>query len=351
MISQLELFNFRNFSGCKFDFSSDINLITGANGSGKSSILEAIFYLARGRSFRSSSAELMIKNSEKDFTIRAVLENNTILASSRNTAGKTKHKLNGELCNTMLSISEQLPVLFLDTNSQRWLAAGPKNRRQLLDWGLFYGRKEEFFNVWRNFRRVLLQRNAAIKACGNFSYWDELFIEMASKLDLMRAQYVLDLELEFKKVWHSCELAKTWGEVRFKYAPGYTGSLAEALASSGERDRKLGHTSIGPHRADLLINIGNKPAHLLLSQGQQKLLTYTLAITQANLHLQDTQANCIFLLDDVFAELDLNIRATIVELLKTGNNQTILTGIVADEIKQTLTANTEISLGDIQQAK
>lgn len=351
MIHKIELFNFRNFKESTFEFDSKLSLITGANGSGKSSILESIFYLARNRSFRTSNPELMINNSEKDFTLRATLTSNNTLATNRSANGKSKHKFNGEECSSMLQLSENLPVLLLDTNSQRWLAAGPKNRRQLLDWGLFYGRKDNFYSNWRNFRRILLQRNAAIKSGIKFSYWDELFIEYASIIDILRTEYVSELEVEFIKVWQSCSITRNWGQISFSYLPGYQNCLAKSLSNSIEKDQKLGHTSIGPHRADLAINIHGRPAHLHLSQGQQKLLAYNLAIAQARLHKIDIGKDCIFLLDDVFAELDLNIRKQVTDLLQIDGNQLIITGIVADEITSTLTTKQHIKLDDILQAK
>ena len=350
MLTKLELFQFRNFTHENFSFQQGINVITGANGSGKSSILEAIFYLARGRSFRANHAEALINMDAKDFTIRALLAPELSLATRREKSGKTQHKLAGETCGSLLELSEHLPVLLLDTNSQRWLAASPKNRRQVLDWGLFYGRRAEFYQCWRAFKRCLMQRNAAIKACSNFHYWDGLFLEHASVLDQLRVCYVEDLQQTFANIWQACGLSEL-GSISLKYLPGYQTDLKAALASSSERDQKLGHTSVGPHRADLAINVNGRAAHTFLSQGQQKLLTYVLTIAQAQLHKADTEISCILLLDDVFAELDLAKREMIHMLLSDCSHQIILTGIVAAELEPILKLANFISLDDRQPGK
>ena len=346
MLQSLELYNFRNFQQQSFEFSPCVNLITGANGSGKSSILEALFYLARGRSFRISNPGFLLKNGEKNFTIRAHMAGDISLASNRDSSGKTQHKVNGEVCATMIELSSNLPILFLDTNSQRWLAAGPKNRRQMIDWGLFYGRYHEFFSTWRNFRRALLQRNAAIKALSDFHYWDEIFTNHANQLNLLRSQYVHDIQTSFDQIWHSFPESEQIGPIEFKYFKGHQQELLQELASSTHRDQKLGHTAVGPHRADLLINVNNQAAHSILSQGQQKLLTYALTVAQAHLHKTDTNNNCILLLDDVCAELDLGKRASIFQLLKASPNQTIITGVVASELLETFAADQHITLAD-----
>lgn len=332
MLESLELYNFRNLSQISLDFSKNINLITGFNGSGKSSILESIYYLARGRSFRSANSSVMINDEQQGFIIRAILENDTILASERYRNGQVNHKLNGNVCNTMLSLSEHLPLLFLDTDSQRWLAAGPKNRRKTIDWGLFYGRNAEFYEVWKGFQRGLLQRNAAIKSGMEFWAWDPSFVKYSQMLNQLREEYVQNLQEVFLEIWCDCNLGQDWGEIELAYHPGWSNDLLQSLDASRERDRHLGHTNVGPHRSDLSIRVGGKLAQTHLSQGQQKLLTYAITAAQAHLYQIDTARSCLLLLDDLCAELDLEKRAAIVNFLVEGEHQIIITGVVADEI-------------------
>ena len=334
MLTKLNIYNFRGLTDFELALEPGINLITGENGSGKSSILEAIFYLARGRSFRTSNPEVMIASSEQNFTLRLNLKDGLVIATERYKGGKVRHKIDGENCNTIIELSEHLPVLFLDTDSQRWLAAGPKNRRQTVDWGLFYGIRKDFYQVWREFRRCLLQRNAAIKSGSDFSIWDDLFLEKSLLLDALRKEYVLDLNTALDGIWDICGSAI--GAINLKYHSGWSKELGPALQNSHERDKVLGHTSIGPHRADLSIMIDDKPASQYLSQGQQKLLTFAIMLAQAQLFNSDTGMNCLLLLDDICAELDLNRRESILNYLISSQHQVIVTGIVDREIIQVL---------------
>ena len=339
MLKGIKLHDFRNFNELALEFKPGINLITGANGSGKSSILESIFYMARGRSFRAANTSLAIKDETARFTIIVNLCNNLLLASERLRNGKVTHKINGTECSSLVELSEHLPLLFLDTDSQRWLAAGPKNRRQTIDWGLFYGRNQEFFQVWKNFRRSLLQRNAAIKAKVAFSTWDKSFIEYSNQINAQRSRYVADLQTTFDAVWQQCEVNNQWGQISVNYSKGWQGDLETALKGAAERDIQYGYSNVGPHRSDLLIKIDNKLAHTHLSQGQQKLLTYAITVAQAHLYKQDSGTSCLLLLDDLCAELDLQKRAGIISLLLDGQHQIITTGVVASEISQILPKN------------
>lgn len=332
MLSKLEIYNFRNFEQFSVSFNAGINIITGKNGSGKSSILESIFYMSRGRSFRVSNSELLILDGKQDFVIRLNIDD-IILASQKSKNGQAKQQISGIQCNSMLEVSEHIPVLFLDSNSQRWLAAGPKNRRQLIDWGLFYGKNQDFYPYWKNFRRCLLQRNSAIKKKQEFSSWDQMFIENSLKIDSLRESYISELQEEFDCLWAE-ELQSELGIIKFQYQKGWSNNLLTSLKNSRDRDMYLGHTSVGPHRADLVIKANGKLAHTYLSQGQQKTLTYLMTIAQSKLFSRHTNKSCILLLDDLCAELDNQKQSKILDYLFNHEHQIIMTSLETNFISE-----------------
>ncbi len=338
-IEQLTLTQFRLFESIQVAFEPGFNVIHGHNGSGKSSLLEAMFYMARGRSFRTAQPQRMILDQADHFVIRLHLHHPLIqpyvLALQRDKQGKIQAKTGGENQANILAISRHLPTLFLDTNSHRLLASGPKYRRQLLDWGLFYGQSEVFYPLWRRYKRGLAQRNAALKINHMNAYWDTLIVETGEQLDAMRQAYVKRLETALAQLWQSC---CGMGQITLRYESGWSqkSTLAEALAAHQTRDQMMGFTQVGPHRADLKIFVDDKPAHQYLSQGQQKMLTYALNMACGLCFHQDTDMHCMYLLDDFCAELDHNKRSQIIEALTTQQSQVVLTGILAHDVDEVM---------------
>lgn len=337
-IEQLTLTHFRLFATKTVAFQPSFNVVQGHNGTGKSSILEAMFYLSRGRSFRTSQSHRMIQDGEDHFVIHMHMHHPLItpfvLALQRDRQGKIKAKAGGEDQSSLVALSTHLPTLFLDTDSHRLLASGPKHRRQWLDWGLFYGQNRDFYPRWGQYKRALAQRNAALKMGQVDDYWDDLLVTHGEALDTMRHAYVERLEKAMTEIWQACHGTVDCGAIRLGYQAGWSQktSLREALNTHRLRDQALGYTQVGPHRADLSIHIDDKPAHQYLSQGQQKMLTYALALASGICFYQDTGQHCIYMFDDFCAELDQARRAHIIEIIAQQQSQVILTGILAHDV-------------------
>ena len=342
-LKQISIQNIRCLSDTQITFEHPCTLIQGQNGSGKSSILEAIYYLSHGRSFRTHLALPLLKLGADYWVIRAEcqhLEQSVTLAVQKNKGKKAMVKLNQTVHPSLSALSEYLPTLLLDTDSHRAYAAGPKYRRQLMNWGLYYTHAQ-YAHHWQETKKILMQRNQALRLGQDEQHWRQLLIEKATQLDQMRRQYLDDFIPILKEYWD--RLLGNQGTLSVEYFPGWVDDYATHLHNALEQDRLSGLTHAGPHRADLKLKVQERWVHHYLSQGQQKVLGYAMAIAHIQLLFQTTGQRTLLLMDDLTAELDVHFRKNILSLLKTLPSQLIITGIHAqdsDLFQQTLQAHT-----------
>ena len=246
----------------------------------------------------------------------------------RTNAGQTTIRINQKNTRTIAEISSQLPMQFISAESHRLLTDGPKLRRQFLDWGLFYT-NPAFFHTWKQFQKLLVQRNAALKAHApkeEMSIWNKQFAEVSETLNNFRKQYIVMLSPFFQKMARVLLCEQT---IELSYLPGWddTQSLQDCLDSSLFKEYQANHTLYGPHRADLLLFANNFPAENNLSQGQLKLCVYALKLAQG-LHLQEmTNKAPIFLIDDMPSELDNQKQHLVAKILSHIDAQAFITGI------------------------
>lgn len=331
-LQSLSLTNFRNLENTSLTFSHEFTCFSGANGSGKTSILEAIYYLGHARSFRSQQLQRIIQHEEKNFVLHAKLQDKYHLSQSigieRVLSGDSITKLSSEHV-TAGDLAKIMPILLVHPNSYQLLDHGPKFRRQFIDWGLFHV-EQSFFELWRRLNRALKQRNAVLRAgqgnYGALEAWDHEFVELSNKINRLRLDYldkliqlintllqkliqIDDLRIDFNQGWNKNE------------------SLELILKESYLQDFERGYSYYGPQRADLIFKIGKHPVHEVLSRGQQKLLVIAMRLAQGLLLKQLTNKTCIYLLDDITAELDEKRRDFVVSLLKELDSQVFITAI------------------------
>ena len=286
--------------------AADHNLIYGHNASGKTSLLEAIFVLGRGRSFRGAQREGLIRDGESEAVIsgkvtRGELPGQIGLSLRRGSAPRVR--INGRDETSAASLAEWLPVQVLDPGLHRLVDEGPGIRRRFVDWGLFHV-EQDFLGHWRRYQRSLRQRNAALKgrAPGDLAIWDERVGAEGETLNILRESYLESLGGAIRAFGE-----RLLGEqIRLDYRPGWPHgqSLAETLGRNRDRDRRFGATQAGPHRADVLIEVADQQARGRVSRGQQKLLAASLVLAQLQ-DLQDRRGvRSVLLLDDMAAELD-----------------------------------------------
>lgn len=345
-INFIEIVNFRNLEKISVDVSPHINLLYGENGSGKTSFLEAIHYLALGRSFRTRNLARIIHHHAESFSLFSQLfdaSGLTLPVGIARTKGSSQFtiRIGGKPVNSLIELAALLPVQLITADSHLLLTSGPGIRRQFLDWGVFHV-EPSFYYHWQRANRILKQRNASLKniiSYSEISLWDDDLQIHAASLDTYRQKYISQLQPIFNQLAnHFLER----GDIEFFYLSGWnTGkSLKEVLTQSFARDRQLGFTQQGPHRADWLLKIGSIPATDILSQGQLKLAAYALRLAQGRLLEAEKKKATIFLIDDLPSELDLKKRKKVAETLRELEAQMFITGITRDDLADLIAPGT-----------
>lgn len=307
---QLNIHRLRNLNELLIEPSPTINLFTGQNGSGKTSILEAIYFISLARSFRSRQVKYLIQNDKNTMTLYAQIKNDEIQSSigiERDKQGHNVTRLNGESLTSLSALAQLCPVQLIHPDGFHLLSGGPKARRQFLDWGVFHV-KLPFVKLWQQSQRLLKQRNAALKygaTQDSLDPWNQELCTLATQIDTLRQHYLSSFNPLFQDMIST--LLPTLGtNIRFQFQRGWPQhqTLLETLAHDFHRDKLLGFTQHGPQRASFQLTINHHPVDMILSQGQQKLVVCALKLAQAKMLQVTVNRSCIFLLDDIPAELD-----------------------------------------------
>lgn len=321
---------------CTQECSPDFNILCGDNAAGKTSFLEALYYLSSGKSFRTSHLDSLIQHNHNQFSIfaRLINESETIpVGVSKDILNGRKIRLNEKNVSSIVTVTNLLPMLFIGTNSHRIFIEGPKVRRQFLDWGLFHT-DPTFYTTWKAFHKILTQRNAALKARASQSElqsWNHAFVDASLQIDDLRKKYIAGFSPYFQEIV-SYFFAQE--DIKLSYYSGWTdeNDLKTHLNQSFFKETQAGHSLYGPHRADCEITINGHAAQHVLSQGQQKLLSYALRLAQG-LHLKNkTHKSPIFLIDDLPSELDANKRQLLFNALSNLSAQVFITGIEENQL-------------------
>lgn len=331
-LSLLAIKNLRNLTDVKLQPAPKFNLLYGDNGSGKTSFLEAIHYLALGRSFRARLNSRLMQHAAERFSVFAQIQQDHHLLSvgiERQSNGEGQVRINQENVKSIIEITKALPIRLLYSESRLLLTGSSKLRRQFMDWGVFHV-EPTFLKHWQHAQRALKQRNAALRSRSSramVKLWESELEQQAQCLNLLRHQHIE----QFKAVFSSLLPQLLPGlPISLHYKAGWNEELGLSAVwdQAWSRDTELGYTQHGPHRADLIIRLnGTVPAQDVLSQGQQKLLVYALYLTQGILLKEQAGKCCVYLLDDLPAELDFENRQRIARVLNAIDAQVFVTGV------------------------
>lgn len=316
------------------------NFIQGDNGSGKTSLLEAIYYLSLGKSFRSSNNERIIQHASTKFSIFGqVLTDNGLempLGLERSQEGVLNLRINGEDAASIAEFAKFLPVQLMDSHCHTLLDGGPQFRRKYLDWGIFYS-QHDFLMLWRAFERALKQRNAALRGAISFKeleVWTHKLLESGARFHAIRVEYIEKL-MPFLEQFIQTLLSTPGLKMHYYGGWDITKEYSHILQQNREKDFQLGYTQFGPHRADFKIFINGVPARDILSRGQQKMFVCAMMLARGAL-LQSYIKKPIYLVDDLPAELDMTSRTRLLDLLSRQEAQVFVT---ATEVKGFETSN------------
>lgn len=326
-LSYLHIQSLRNLSNVEITPCSGFNCLIGQNGSGKSSLLEAIHLLGLGRSFRAAQLNRVVQHGAEELIVFAELSGNK-LGFSRGQHSKARMKLNGEPVNTMAELAQLFPILLLYAETYALFRDSPKTRRKCLDWGMFHV-EHLFFPLWRKLQKILAHRNALLKQMApdaDIMAWDAQFIEIAEGIHQLRINFIAQWQLVMQPI---LETLFDREDLVVNYTPGWDIELgmAEVLRRNLSRDRSLGYTTRGPQRADIQIYIEDTPAQHLFSLGQQKLLVAGIILSQAILLKTLSNKSPLLLIDDLPAELDDEARKKIAKIIHSLDAQIFLTAV------------------------
>ena len=330
----VEINNFRNLRYASLNCSPALNLIVGGNASGKTSVMEALYFLGRTRSFRTRQTRELIQFGSDRFRIVASMRDQRGLGRRNLTVGieRNAHQLTARVGGVpVVSLAElaiQVPVLLLDPDSHRLLDGGPQQRRRFLNWSLFHS-TPSFLVTWKRYESALRNRNAALRRDPqdrSIEAWDDELVRAAEALDDLRSTFCQTLQRDLQPLVQDL-LSASDAHVDYRRGWSQKPDLATQLRAGRELDRRYGYTRLGPHRADFQVTLDGRSVLEVLSRGQQKLLVIALILAQAQCYRAATDRDSILLIDDLPAELDHTHRDRVMACLLGQPIQLFVTAI------------------------
>lgn len=339
MLTNIAFSNIRNLSEQEFALSPGINLVTGDNAAGKTSILETLYLLSVGRSFRTSKLENLVTDPSRSCWVRGHVKDNRhdvdATIGFQRLKKRNQVRINGTDAKGVSDLAKLYPVQVIHPESHKLITAGPSVRRAFIDWGCFY-LYSDFHEVWRDYRRILFQYNTALKnnathrVLASFEY--EL-CQSGLRIDFYRNAYKDELSGALSltnELWPDAVVGN------LEYASGWpsASTLGEALDRYRDRSVRAGTSLVGPHRADLNIYSQSSLAASILSRGQIKRVTFALILAQTELYERSCEKDCMLLIDDIASELDATSLALASGVIKSRNGQSLVTALDASSVDQ-----------------
>ena len=356
-ISYLKISGVRNLMAPELFPSSHINIISGKNGSGKTSILEAIHFLSTTRSFRTHEIRHILTQGQESALVFSKIsfsqDNQSFpLGVERRLSGDVRVRYDGRTLDSA-ELASLLPVQVLYSGTFGLLDGSPAVRRQFLDWGGFHA-DSQFINLWRGFHRALKQRNSLLKY-GKINHlemqvWDREFIAFGKQLTEHRRAYIERLIPEFNRIL-SILLENLTVELKFYSGWDSRRSLEEVISDQADREMQQGFTLAGPQRADLRFRCDGVNAAERLSRGQKKLVVSALRLAQGHVYRQYSDRSCIYLVDDLTSELDEPHVQLFCDFLGQGDDQCFITCVEPNNLTKFWSPETDLALFHLEAGK
>ena len=355
-LQSLDIRDFRNIQNASLNFSSGLNLITGTNAAGKTSLLEAIYCLGRVHSFRTRIADEPVRYGQTAYRIvgRVRQQGGRIVpVGIQRQAGALQVHLDGRSIRRLSDLAGSFPVQVMSGDTEFILEGGPRYRRQAIDWALFHV-EHPYREYWQRYTRALRQRNAALRArvtVEQVRAWDAEISETGEQIDRLRSRYFEALEPKLEVMLSDLLPGMS---VSLRYQAGWPAGLqlTEALVQALERDRARGYTQYGVHRADFRILVDGRAARAHCSRGQQKSLTVGFMLAQIAVQQDRDVALGAFLLDDFASELDEAHQERVLCALRDLQAQVFVTAIEGIRTDQAVWKDTKrfhVERGEIQE--
>ena len=330
MLEHIEITRVRNLSKVEVSLGGGAIALFGANGSGKTSFLEAVHLLGVGRSFRTHRSKPVIQHDAPSCRIvgRVVRGGRPfVMGIEKYRDGLVRAKVNGEAVPSLSDLAQQLPLVLLDTEGLSLLTGAPEGRRRLLDGTLFHV-EHSFLALWRRYAQTLRQRNSGLRRgiLSSDKAWRQELAEAGERLTEVRLSAVKRYAEKLRKIAPAISTDLEKVEMAFRAGWDRREPLESVLEKNAQSDAAQGFTQVGPHRSDLRFSAGPAPASEMLSRGQMKLLLVALKLSQGQIIEEASKVPPLYLLDDLPAELDEAHCQSVCAQLR-GGRQVIMTAV------------------------
>jgi DNA replication and repair protein RecF len=321
-VSSLRVRNLRTHATYTLQVSPTVTLITGPNGSGKTSLIEALHIAFQGSSFKGSDTEVLARDAPW-YRIDVMFDDKslrTVKFDPSRTSGRKQFIINDKP-HYRLTFAYKHPVVLFEPEDLRLLNGSPTRRRQFID--SFIGQLDPGYNtILHRYERALKQRNSLLKqsryTSDDIFAWNVSLSEYGSVIIEKRQEFIESLNNQLQTVYQS--ISKTADNVTISYSYNYTGNISQRLLTElhahSERDTLLGYTSVGPHRHDVLFDFNGSPAMTVASRGEIRTIVLALKFLEVSIIEALTDKQPIILLDDVFSELDDNRQESLIREFK-----------------------------------
>lgn len=359
-ITHLHLFNFRNYTELSFQPNRTINIILGRNAQGKTSLLEAIYFLATTSSWRTSKdSELVQWEAEQARVVGEVERESGENVSIEARLSKTEEKqfrINTVRQAKLVDVIGNLKVVLIDTHDVDIVRGEPSERRRFLNMVISQIRPS-YCQLLAQYRRVLTQRNRLLKDSGKvhslggvIAVFDDQLVGYGSKILIRRLEFVRRLDEVARTVYSRI----TGGAERLEVAYVSKVDLA-GVKDEGEAGRRMkvcleefreeevrrGVTLVGPHRDDIYLGVDGVSARVYGSQGQQRTVALSLRLAELEMLEESAEESCVVLVDDVLMDLDDDRRGHVFAMAREGR-QTFITAASKQVIREDLFGDAKV---------
>jgi DNA replication and repair protein RecF len=332
-IKKLKIKGFRCYKTIDLIFDKRINILFGDNGVGKTTVLEAIYWLSTGKSFRSKKNKILINHNENEFVLYIDFNNgidhsNHSLGISLHKSKRKQIKLNQQALNNHSHVAHQIPVVSIDPDSYLFIDKPPQYRRSFLDWLVFHV-KPNYLNIWAHTMRCHKQLNVLYKAKNKAELieWEKQYIKYGEQLNTDRRTTfaLLKSKLIEKVNFFIPELV----DFNIEFSQGWVNGISLAESISQERDKNLlyGVMYSGVHKMDIRCKVNKSDAQEVCSRGQKKLISILFYLSFIELIAEFTGLAPIVCLDDMDAELDVNKTNLMCDFIRLSENQVFISTV------------------------
>lgn len=341
-IQRLKVDGFRNLSGVDIMPSSGFNLVTGVNGSGKTSLLEAIHVLSVGKSFRTQRTDSLVNVDNNEFVIYGDLQPGDLSAGlQKSRQGKTTLRFQGQTQKNWQEVAAALPLQVINSDSFSLLEGGARFRRRFMDWAVFHV-EHEYLQAWRGYLRCLAQRNAVLKSLSGVRHarslaelepWERELVRFGN---IIHGKRVALLDAFGPRLAALLTTLMPSRSLSLSYKSGWDETLENGLQQSLDnnrlRDIRYGATQQGPHRGDFILTERGRNVVEIFSRGQLKILVCAVKLAMGEMisarHQESGKSyGCVYLIDDLASELDMENRDLVTRLLAETGAQCFFTAI------------------------